>query len=142
MIEMAATVDIDRPAGEVFEFLSDMANNPRWQSGMRSCAWTSEPPIGVGSTYSQTATFLSKDIITEFEVVEFEPGSRIRITSTKARPNGPSVTSTDDAHTLEPLHDTVLDAFNAFDRRKDYLPTQRWSQSSLSESLPSCAPVR
>lgn len=84
MIEMTATVDVARSAGEVFEYLSDMSNNPRWQKGMESCEWTSDPPIRVGSTYSQVAKFLWMEILTEFEVVEYEPGERIRIKSTKS----------------------------------------------------------
>ncbi|MBT8199094.1 MAG: SRPBCC family protein [Acidimicrobiia bacterium] len=83
MIEMSSTVEIHRPAEEVFAFVSDMENNPRWQKGMKSCRWTSQPPIGVGSTYAQVAGFLGREIETAFEVVEFEPGERIRITSTK-----------------------------------------------------------
>lgn len=31
---------------------------------MRSCRWTSDPPIGVGSTYDQVASFLGREIIT------------------------------------------------------------------------------
>lgn len=82
MIEVTASVPIDRPAEDVFAFLADMANNPRWQKGMRSCRWTSEPPLRVGSTYEQTASFLGRTIESSFEVVEFEPGERIRIRTT------------------------------------------------------------
>ena len=84
MIEMSANVRISRRADVVFDYLADMANNPLWQNGMSSCHWTSEPPIAVGSTYSQVAKFLWMEILTEFEVVEFVPGSSIRIVSTKS----------------------------------------------------------
>lgn len=82
MIEVTASVSINRSAEDVFEFLADMANNPRWQQGMRSCTWTSEPPLALGSTYDQEASFLGKKIVSSFEVVEFEPGTRIRIRTT------------------------------------------------------------
>ena len=81
-MELSATQTIGRPAGEVFAFVSDATNNPRWQRGMRSCAWTSLPPIGVGSTYRQEARFLGRPVVTEFEVVEHEPGRSITIRST------------------------------------------------------------
>jgi len=61
-----------------------MSNNTAWQKGMRECRWTSQPPIAVGSTYSQTARFAGRDIITTFEVTEFEPGAKIRIESTES----------------------------------------------------------
>lgn len=64
MIEVRVAIDIERPAADVFAFVSDMANNTRWQNGMRSCRWTSDPPIGVGSTYDQVASFLGREIIT------------------------------------------------------------------------------
>jgi uncharacterized protein YndB with AHSA1/START domain len=79
---ITVTVDIDRPPAEVFAFLSDFENNPRFQRGMRRCTWTSPAPHGVGSTYDQVAHFLGKDIVSSFEVVEWEPGRRVKIAST------------------------------------------------------------
>lgn len=82
MIEVTASVDIDRPPGEVFAYLADMSNNPVWQRGMESCTWTSEPPLRLGSTYDQKASFLGRTIESSFEVVEFEDGHSIRIKTT------------------------------------------------------------
>lgn len=78
---MHVTVErpINRPADEVFAFFSDASNNPTWQKGMKSCTWNSEEPIGVGSTYEQVASFMSKEIRSTFEVTTFEPGRRIVI---------------------------------------------------------------
>ena len=77
-IHVETTVEIARPAAAVFEFIADVGNNPRFQSGMRSCAWTSAPPTGVGSTYDQVAAFLGRAIVSKFVVDEYEPGRRIR----------------------------------------------------------------
>ncbi len=79
MVESVTTIEIDRPAGEVFDFVADMANNPRWQRGMKSCTWTTDPPIGVGSRYDQVAGFLGRTITSRFEVTEFVPGECIHI---------------------------------------------------------------
>ena len=73
------TRDIARPADEVFEFFSDASNNPRWQDGMVSCEWTSDPPISVGSTYRQQARFLGRDIISTFVVTQYQDGKLIAI---------------------------------------------------------------
>ena len=78
-MEMSVTREIARPADEVFDYLADVSNNPSWQKGMQSCEWTSEPPIGGGSTYSQLARFMGKNIKSSFVVTEFEPGRRIAI---------------------------------------------------------------
>ncbi|MDX6554989.1 MAG: hypothetical protein QOD86_1184 [Miltoncostaeaceae bacterium] len=82
MRPIAVGVDVARPANDVFAFVADVENNPRWQRGMRSCRWTSPPPVGVGSTYDQTARFLGKDVVSSFRVVEHLPGRRIRLVST------------------------------------------------------------
>lgn len=76
--------EIPQPAQEVFAFFSDASNNPTWQKGMVSCAWTSEGPIDVGSTYEQVAGFLGKEIRSTFEVTTFEPGRRIVIDTIKS----------------------------------------------------------
>jgi uncharacterized membrane protein len=74
-------VDIDRPAAEVFAYLDEVENNTAWLRGMRSCAWTTPPPRGVGSTYDQVAAFIGKEIRTSFEVTAHEPGRLVTITS-------------------------------------------------------------
>ena len=53
MIETSTSIEIDRPAADVFAFVAEFPNNPRWQRGQRSCEWTSEPPLRVGSTYDR-----------------------------------------------------------------------------------------
>ncbi len=83
-MEMRATRDIERPAAKVFEFFADASNNPSWQNGMRSCVWTSVPPIGEGSTYEQHARFIGRDIRTTFVVTTYEPGRRIAIASVES----------------------------------------------------------
>ena len=84
MIEIEVTIEVDRPPEEVFAYWSDWTNNPRWQSGMERCTWTSEPPLRVGSTYDQEARFLGRPVRSSFEVVEYEPDRRVRIRTTKS----------------------------------------------------------
>jgi len=81
MKPVVVTVDIDRPAKEVFAFLEEVGNNPRWLRGMVSCTWTTPPPVTVGSRYEQVARFLGKEIRTSFEVTEHEPGTLVTISS-------------------------------------------------------------
>ncbi|NNF53651.1 MAG: hypothetical protein HKN03_04320 [Acidimicrobiales bacterium] len=83
-METTTQITIERPADLVFSVVSDMSRNPEWQKGMKSCTWTSDPPIREGSTYDQVAEFLTRNIITSFEVVEFEPDRKIRIKSVKS----------------------------------------------------------
>jgi len=84
VIEVKVQRDVNQPPDEVFAYWADWTNNPIWQKGMVSCTWTSEPPLGIGSTYDQAARFLGRPIISSFEVVEYEPDRRIRIKTTKS----------------------------------------------------------
>ncbi|MBK8903621.1 MAG: SRPBCC family protein [Anaerolineaceae bacterium] len=81
MISVNISIDINRPPDEVFAFLSDFENNPKWQNGMKVCTWTSKPPLRLGSTYSQEASFLGRPIFSHFEVIAYEPGKMVKATS-------------------------------------------------------------
>ena len=81
MIQVKASVHINRSPKEVFAYISNFENNPKWQSGMVSAKFNSAGPLQVGSTYSQEARFLGRPVYSEFEVIEFEPGNLIKITS-------------------------------------------------------------
>jgi uncharacterized membrane protein len=74
-------VEVGRPAPEVFAFLEEVENNPRWLRGMESCTWTTPPPVRVGSRYEQRARFLGKQIRTSFEVTAHQPGALVTIRS-------------------------------------------------------------
>jgi uncharacterized membrane protein len=74
-------VGIARPVPEVFAFLEEVENNPRWLRGMESCTWTTPPPVRVGSRYEQRASFLGKQIRTSFEVTAHQQGSLVTIRS-------------------------------------------------------------
>ncbi len=84
MIDVSQTLTVNLPPERVFAFWGDHSNNPEWQKGQRRCTWTSKPPIRVGSTYDQEAAMLGRPIISSFECVEFEPGRRIRMKTTKS----------------------------------------------------------
>lgn len=83
-MQLRADIEIERPAAEVFAYLSDFSNNPRWQSGMESASWTSEPPHTVGATYVQVARFLGREIRSHFVVEALEPGRSVRIATTES----------------------------------------------------------
>lgn len=81
-MQVTTSVDVAAPPDEVFAYLSNVENNPQWQSGMVSARWTSVAPIGKGSTYDQVASFLGRRIESTFEVEEYEPGRMIRASTT------------------------------------------------------------
>jgi uncharacterized protein YndB with AHSA1/START domain len=83
-MQLSAERQIARPVAEVFAYFSDASNNPKWQKGMISCEWTSDPPIGVGSTYDQRARFMGRDVTSSFVVTNYEQDRLIAIETTKS----------------------------------------------------------
>ncbi len=73
---------ISRPPEEVFAYISNFENNPRWQGGMKEARFTSHGPLGVGSTYAQVATFLGRRVESTFEVIDYQPNRSVKATST------------------------------------------------------------
>ncbi|MGH2807992.1 MAG: SRPBCC family protein [Actinomycetota bacterium] len=68
---------IERPAPQVFDFVTEFPNDPKWQRGKESCTWTSTGGLRVGATYEQRARFLGKEIVNNFTVLELDPGRRV-----------------------------------------------------------------
>ncbi len=82
MIRVVTGVQIDKPSDEVFAFISNFENNPKWQSGQLEARFSSEGPLRVGSTYDQVAKFLGRRIESSFEVLEYEPNRTVKASST------------------------------------------------------------
>jgi len=76
MAKLEISTVINRPVAEVFEFLSNSENRPKWSSGSSEVKKISKGPIGVGTTYRLARTFLGRRIEGESEVTEYEPNRR------------------------------------------------------------------
>ena len=72
------TVTIQRPTEEVFAFLADFENIPRWNYAIEETHKASAGPVGVGTSYRQTRSVPSRSV-EGFEVTVFEPARRLAI---------------------------------------------------------------
>jgi uncharacterized protein YndB with AHSA1/START domain len=72
------TVTINCPPADVFAYLAQFENVPRWNYAISETRKTSTGPVGVGSRYRQTRTLPTRSEET-FEVTEFEPDRRLSI---------------------------------------------------------------
>lgn len=72
------TVVIRRPVEEVFAFLADFENVPKWNYAIVQTTKTSPGPVGVGTTYRQTRSVPSRSE-ERFEVTAFEPPRRLEV---------------------------------------------------------------
>jgi uncharacterized membrane protein len=75
------TVRVERPAHDVFAYLAEFENVPRWNYAIARTWKTSTGPVGVGSRYRQERT-VPRRAEESFEVVEFAPDSRLAIAGT------------------------------------------------------------
>lgn len=71
-------VVIERPRDEVFAFLADFENVPRWNPAIEVTWKTSPSSVGVGSTYRQVRV-APKRSEESFEVTGFDPPRRLLI---------------------------------------------------------------
>ena len=77
MIRVAAAVEIARPAEEVFAFLADIGNAPRWQRGVVSSHKVSEGPMRVGTRFTESMQVMGMKFDANCEVTAFEPPRRL-----------------------------------------------------------------
>ena len=75
MPEFENTIRIERPVDEVFAFLSDFENIPKWNYYVLEVRQLSANPIGVGTTYHQ----IRKTDQQDFQIIEFEPNHSVAI---------------------------------------------------------------
>ena len=73
MARIEINLIIDRPVEEVFAFVSNSENLPRWRSTSLEVKKTSEGPLGVGSTFKGRFTFLGRQFDGNLLVTAHEP---------------------------------------------------------------------
>src|SRR5215218_6182459 len=83
MIKVEHTVTIRRPVREVFAFVTNIGNFPRWMGEIiKKSAALGTGPVGVGTTFAQTAQFLGRRVETQFVVTAYEPDARFCVQAT------------------------------------------------------------
>jgi uncharacterized protein YndB with AHSA1/START domain len=75
MIRIEFSVDIDRPASEVFAYLTDAEKLPQWQAGAIEAEWQGER--AAGARVREVRKFLGRRMESELEVTAYEPDRRL-----------------------------------------------------------------
>jgi len=78
MASFENTVIIRRPVEEVFAFLADFENVPKWNHAIVETTKSSPGPVGVGTTYHQTRSVPTRSE-ERFEVTAFESPRRLEV---------------------------------------------------------------
>ncbi|TMK27735.1 MAG: hypothetical protein E6G64_11710 [Actinobacteria bacterium] len=89
MLSAERTVTINRPLHEVFAFVADKENDPRWRPGVAEIERVSGE--GAGAKYRQVMKGPGgRPIPADFEITNYDPGKRLafRATAGPVRPEG------------------------------------------------------
>ena len=72
---------VDRPQQEVFDFISNPLNLPKWQAMVGSIEQAAPGPVGVGSKYNVHAEMLSRTLDGVMEITAYEPPAKFGFTN-------------------------------------------------------------
>ncbi|HSL43599.1 MAG TPA: SRPBCC family protein [Anaerolineales bacterium] len=76
MIILDMSIMIDRPVGEVFDFMSAPENNFQWQYGTLATARLSEGVSSIGTFFRSIGHSMGQRNLSTFEVTEYEPNRK------------------------------------------------------------------
>jgi carbon monoxide dehydrogenase subunit G len=85
MINFEISTLVDRPIEDVFAFLSNPLNLPKWQAMMASIEQATPGAVGVGSKFNVHAAMMGRAIEGVMEITAYEPPTKFGFTN-KAGP--------------------------------------------------------
>jgi uncharacterized protein YndB with AHSA1/START domain len=81
MFRIEGHIVIDRPVEEVFDFVADERNEPRYNPRMRRAEKISEGSIGVGTRYRAEMASMGRGVPMVIEVTDYERPRRLASTT-------------------------------------------------------------
>ena len=79
MIAIEREVRVDRPPDVVFAVLANSERIPEWQASVAAVTVESDEPLGVGSRWRESRSFLGRRIEQTVAVSEYAAGERLAI---------------------------------------------------------------
>ena len=102
MTEYEATaVVIDRPVEEVWNFMVDISNMPKWEDSGAEWKRTSEGFVGLGATFHFSIHTLGRHVQGNLRIVDFEPNRKFAVEAIDGFGRGTKLT-----YLMEPVEDT------------------------------------
>ncbi|MEV6541903.1 SRPBCC family protein [Streptomyces sp. NPDC051665] len=95
--QFEATAEVNRPVEEVFAFLAEGTNDPKFSPRVQEITKTPEGPTAVGTVFTSTVKDAGMKTGRTFRITEFEAPRRIRWTETSKN----TVTADEGGYDLE-----------------------------------------
>ena len=102
MLKVENSILIDKPVEQVWSFLTDFQNTPKWDIGVLETKQTSEGPAGLGTTFQNSGPFLGQTSVREYQVIEYEPNVKVKV---KLLTSSRSIQKADVCYTFEPAQE-------------------------------------
>lgn len=77
MPTIEATIFIARPVEDVFAFVADQHNAPRWQKGLLEVRRTTEGPVGVGTRHDFVRKVMGRMMVASNEYIAYEVNEQV-----------------------------------------------------------------
>jgi carbon monoxide dehydrogenase subunit G len=98
MSELHASIEINRPAADVFSYMINADNLSQWMTELVEAKQTSPGPAGLGTKMSVVVNILGRRIDNVIEITEFEQNAKFAIKAS----SGPLLN--EDVFKLEPVN--------------------------------------
>ena len=89
MINVQASTVIKRPVEDVFAFVSNFENHPKWEMNFQRVKLLTSSPTGVGTTYECELKLPGQSAKSKFEITEYEANKKIAFEGEAAGPAKP-----------------------------------------------------
>jgi uncharacterized membrane protein len=89
MINVEASTVINRPVAEVFDFVANFENHPKWEMNFQKVKLLNSTPTGVGTTYQCELKLPGQSATSKFEITEYEANKKIAFEGEAAGPAKP-----------------------------------------------------
>jgi uncharacterized membrane protein len=89
MINVEESIIINRPVAEVFAFVANFENHPKWESNFQKVKLLTSTPIGVGTKYQCDMKLPGQIATSKFEITQYEVNKKIAFEGEPAGPAKP-----------------------------------------------------
>ena len=90
MINVEESIVINHPIEEVFAFVANFENHPKWESNFQKVKLLASIPTGVGTTYQCELKLPGQTAMSKFEITEYEVNKKIAFEAEAAGPAKPN----------------------------------------------------